>query len=272
MHTNASKVVHETETQRQHARWAVPAQAILQGQRHEVKNLSAGGCCLAGVTRACVVGARLELTLLFPFSDFTLSLDCAAEVRHADAALGTLGCAFTNLESGQVALLSHVLRAFAAGDCVAAGDVLAVAARDNFTKPRGSRPPPDPRRQWPGLAAIALVGLAALSFIGVSLRDGLFRVEARNAWVEAPRDAGEDPWIVAEAEGDDALRFDAGARVVARVFGVESPYAARIADARIGPRGPDGHRRVILRVETERPLAAALSGRPVFVVIHAGPP
>ena len=67
-------IVHEADTQRQHARLRVPAYARIEGRRLEVSELSVGGLGLPRSDLRLHVGQRIRLALDVPFDD-ALSLE-----------------------------------------------------------------------------------------------------------------------------------------------------------------------------------------------------
>lgn len=185
-------LVHESEAQRQHVRVQIPAQAEISGRRYDIKDLSVGGASLAGVEGAFRKGDSVSVTLVLPFGDFSLDVALDARVQYHDAANKSLGVRFDSLTPVQVSILSHVLRAFMAGDIVETGDILAVAARDNFVKVRKQKSAGeqtsdfDIRRQLPGILLIGALGLFAAFLILTSLFDRIFVLKSNQGVVRGP--------------------------------------------------------------------------------------
>lgn len=186
----AQTVVHESETQRQFVRLPVPAQAKMGEYSYYVKDLSSGGLALVDVSTGFIEGTRFPLSLTLPFSSFSMQLVLDAQVKYYLPQEKLLGCQFVGLSADQVALLSHVIKSFMAGEIVKSGDLLNVAARDNFTKPRAKKIGSDGKevvnlkRQIPGLILVSALGLAALTFIGANLYESLFVMKTNNAFVQ----------------------------------------------------------------------------------------
>jgi hypothetical protein len=122
MNAQAPKIVHESEAQRQFIRLKLPARATLGGIQYQVNDLSAGGLSLLSVQTPPKAGEKFPLELTLPFQDYSMDVQLEAEVEHYDADQKMLGCRFVNLNASQLSVLNHVLRAFIAGDVVAAGD------------------------------------------------------------------------------------------------------------------------------------------------------
>lgn len=208
----ASQIVHESETQRQHVRLPFPAHAEIAGQEHEVKDLSSGGVGVKGVTGEYKRGQHILLRLKLPFGAFSLDVNLDAEIRHYDAKEKLLGCVFVSLTADQISLLNYLLKSFMAGDIVGSGDILSIASRDNFTKPRNkgvNAAGPDLKRQIPGLLLIGSLGLLIATFILANIYNSLFVVKANDAVI-----TGSTVDITAVAGGIYHAKLDPGVTLV----------------------------------------------------------
>jgi alginate biosynthesis protein Alg44 len=206
------QVVHESETQRQHARFSMPSRALLNGKEYEVKDLSSGGISLRRFDGDFKKGRQILLELKLPFSKFSFGLTLEAEVQYLNAEK-TLGCRFINLGTEQISFLNYVIKSFLAGDIITPGNILNVAARNNFTKPRThsnrNAASGGIGKQLPGLLLIAAVGFLIAAFIGGNLYNTLLVVKADAATVAGPSVA-----IRAPQDGVFRMRLDPGMRVV----------------------------------------------------------
>lgn len=221
------KVVHESEVQRQHARLPVPASVRIENRKYAVKNLSSGGISIQGIIGDFTKGQPVRMALSVPLGGFSLEININGEVRYFDPRERVLGCNFTNLTAQQISFVNHVLKAFMAGDVVGAGDVLNVAVRNNFTKPRNkdvTLDEPSLVRQIPGLAVVAMVGLLIAFFVGGNLYDNLFVIKSANAAV-----AGPITDIKADLEGIYHSEIDPGSPTVTQgqVLGRIMPPSGR---------------------------------------------
>lgn len=185
-------LVHESEAQRQHVRVQIPAQADIAGKRYEIRDLSVGGASLSGIDGAFRKGDSVALTLILPFGEFSLDVALDAKVQYHDVANKSLGVRFDSLTPVQVSILSHVLKAFMAGDIVETGDILAVAARDNFVKVRKQKTASEQvsdfsvRKQLPGILLISVLGLFAAFLIVSSLLEKIFILKSNQGVVTGP--------------------------------------------------------------------------------------
>jgi alginate biosynthesis protein Alg44 len=207
------KIIHESETQRQHIRLSLPAQAEIDGKLYPVINLSAGGLAIRDISGDFSRGRPVQLRLRLPFSGFGLDINPIAEIRCYDPIKKTLGCSFSNISPDQVSLLNYVLKAFMAGDVTSSSDILNIAARNNFSKPRGQAAVHKPSliKQIPGLLAVSVIGLLVAFFIASSLYNNLFLIQAADAAV-----TGSTMEATAGAEGTYHQQIDAATSITVR--------------------------------------------------------
>lgn len=208
-----TQITHESETQRQYPRFAMPARVTLATKDYAVKNLSVGGCALTGVEEAPARGKTLTLGLKLAFGGFALGVPLNAEAQYYDAATRTLGCRFVNLTGEQTSFLNHVVKSFVAGDIVTAGSLLNVAQRNNYTPARAhantNRSGSDLRRQLPGLLIVFIIGIITTALIAGNLYNNLFVAQAEDATVAAATTS-----VRAASTGVFTPRLDAGVSLV----------------------------------------------------------
>ena len=188
---NTQNIVHESETQRQFVRLPVPAQVVIDEQDYEAGNLSSGGLSVEGVKNAFQPGTHLSLLLRLPFTAFSLEITIEAEVLYFDSEKQVMGCQFVNVTPDQVSLLNHVMKSYMAGEIVKSGDLLNVAARENFVNPRKKAstrqvPVVSIGKQIPRLLLVGLLGLAAAAFIAGNIYDSLFVLKSNDSVVQGP--------------------------------------------------------------------------------------
>lgn len=206
------QIVHESETQRQHVRLSVPGRVAVNGKECALRNLSAGGIAIDNANGDFKPGSPVRLDLSLPFDGFSLTTRLEGEVRHYSPANKFMGCRFVNPTPRQISFLTHVLRSFISGEVVTAGNILNVAARNNFAK---ARPPvnknnaPGLARQIPGLLLVAALGLLLIAFIGSNLYNSIFVVRSREAAVAGPVTA-----LRAPASGAVQIKIDPGLAIV----------------------------------------------------------
>ncbi|MDH5723512.1 MAG: HlyD family efflux transporter periplasmic adaptor subunit [Alphaproteobacteria bacterium] len=182
-------IVHESETQRQYVRLPVPAKAKIVDAEFDIKDLSSGGLSVLKVGKPYEIGTIIPIELFLPFSAFSLEIVIDTEVKYYDLKEQTLGLQFVNVTQDQVALLNHVMKSFMAGEIVRSGDLLNVAARENFVTERKKNstdktPVVNVSRQIPGLLVITTLGIIAAAFIALNIYDSMFTLRTSNAVVK----------------------------------------------------------------------------------------
>jgi alginate biosynthesis protein Alg44 len=184
------QVVHESETQRQHVRLQIPARAQIDGGEYALKDLSSGGVGVRDVPGPFMMGQRLPVDIRLPLGSFALNVRMEAEVRHYNAKTRALGCIFVNQTPEQLSVINHAIKSFIAGDLVSPRDMLGVAMRDNYTRPRKPANANTTKisllRQLPGLLMVAAAGFSLAAFIALRLYNSVFIVHASSAAVTAP--------------------------------------------------------------------------------------
>ncbi len=186
------QIVHESETQRQHARFEIPACVQIEGQLHTVTDLSAGGLKIKDIEELYQIGQRVSLLLILKFNDFSITLDLQAQVEHQDTLQNVIGCSFVELSNGQISMLSHIIRSYMTGSVVADSGVFAVMARNSFAGSRKSTSIKEAEK--PSIhsllkrilptALLVLLGLAALSFTLGNFYERIAVVKSHQALVE----------------------------------------------------------------------------------------
>jgi len=187
------KVVHESETQRQHPRVRVPAtvEFVAGGasRRYQLYDLSAGGFSFDSPTDRYQAGDRFQGELSFTADSVRFSIPVHFEVRHCTPGLQRIGCRFHDVDARLVAALRHVINGYLAGELVTVGNMVATLARNNFTSERGigrSGLGRAERLRALGVTAVTLaIGVAAFVFCSVKLYGLLFVTHATAAKVAA---------------------------------------------------------------------------------------
>ncbi len=130
-----SKIVHESEVQRQFVRLQLPVEVEINGKRYMSEDWSSGGLALRWPAEEMRAGLRegntLNAVVLFKFGAFDMNLPIDLEVRNISAEKGRIGCRFTNLNPGQISLLQFIVNAYITGEIVRVGDLMEIVARNN---------------------------------------------------------------------------------------------------------------------------------------------
>lgn len=188
--SNTAQIVHESETQRQFVRLQLPATAEINSQKYSVKDLSSGGMALRNVENNFQKGNLIDLTLILPFSGFSLDVDLKAEILHIEKKTDIAGCRFVDLNAEQLSILNHVIKAYMAGDVVGGNDIINVVARENFVNVR-KHPSNEDESSIDKIKKYGIYGLVALVtlilgiFIVGNILEKLFIIKSPQGTVEA---------------------------------------------------------------------------------------
>ncbi len=204
MNEAAPAIVHEAEVQRQHVRLKLPLNVQVGSRQYAVGDWSNAGFAIVGFSLDLGIGKTAKGQLLFPAEGFTLALDIEFEIRNISREEGRVGCRFINLSGHQLATLQYLVSAYMTGELVQVGDIIDVAARNNFTTAR-KVPSQTEGMSWRqraihaqkralGFSLLALLSVALIAYIGASIFERVFIVTAESAVaksdtivIEAPR-------------------------------------------------------------------------------------
>ncbi len=191
-----AQIAHETEIHRQHIRLRIPIGIEIDGTRFVTDDWSLGGFGVASDIGSRQPGERFPVRLFFPFEDFEIVLHVDCQMVYVDKEIPRFGCKFIGLSKGQLDLFRYLVDAYLSGEIVSAGDVLAIAARENGAELHPRTPIADPFAEEEGLgrrlkrlAGYTLLVLAALGLAGlvaVGVREKFFVVKARDAVIWVP--------------------------------------------------------------------------------------
>ncbi len=188
-------ITHEAEVQRQHPRYRLPMKCLHAGTQVPVIDLSVGGIGVRSGGFHAVPGHVVDLTLIFPFNGYELTLPVQADVRYVNEEHGRVGMRFVNVTPRQHNLLRFVLDAYLSGEVVEAGDVLDVVSRRNEGKTREVPQRPKPQglkenafhygRTFAGYGAIAVATLLLVGFVAAGIFQKLYIIPAQSALITA---------------------------------------------------------------------------------------
>lgn len=260
-----NKITHESEVQRQHIRLPLPAQAEVAGTYYEISDLSSGGVGINDIGGNFSRGETLPIRIKLSFGSFALDLTIDSEVQHFDPATKQLGCRFKNLDSEQLSLLNHVIKAFMAGDIVAGNNLLNIALRDNFAKPRKTSDARAPKfsylRQLPGLIGISAIAIIAVVFILTNIYQSLFTVTATSATITLGTQQ-----IVALVDAKHAMRLKIGNISSITVAGSNKKFTGIVTKLKSSLTNEQSLvTGVFVYIEPNEDIPTALAGRPVHV-------
>jgi alginate biosynthesis protein Alg44 len=212
------QIVHEAETQRQHARYKLPLKVFFGGKLYKVADWSVGGIGIVGIDddSEAAIGSVHTFRIIFPFDSFELLLAVEGEIRYVDAAKRRMGVRYVRLTPRQSNVMRYLVDALISGEVVETGDIINVTARkfDAVSRPMPQQAPPKSvlhrARRAVGRAAAYLVmflaGVGILDFALSGAYERLFTVEARTAAV-----TGEVVVLAAPVGGQLTLKTKDGA-------------------------------------------------------------
>ena len=190
-----TKVVHESEAQRQHVRVRLPADVrfTVEGLMHEYRivDVSAGGLSFYSANVAYRVGQSFNAQLAMTIDSMGFTIPIAFVVNDWDAHTGRVSCIFTDLGPQEIAAIRQIITSYVAGDLVTAGEMLATLGRQNFVAPRsnkslGALSIGSKVRAFTGTLIALLLGILAFTYTAFRLYDIVFVTHATAAKVAAP--------------------------------------------------------------------------------------
>ncbi len=210
--TKEANIAHESEVQRQHVRLQLPVNVGIAGKVFSAEDWSHSGVAICwegagvgalGLGDNVKEGKHFDATLNFDFDGYNFSMDVKCEVRFINASKKRMGCRFDQLTTQQVSLLKYFVSAYMAGEVVRAGDIMDVAARNNFTKSRKVPLASDDlssaelasrkakRFFWSGL--VMLVSVSCFVYLVMAIYERTYVVKASSAVVTADMDMVQSP-------------------------------------------------------------------------------
>ncbi len=191
-----AQIVHETEIHRQHIRLRIPIGVEIDGKRYVTDDWSLGGFGVNAEITSRQPNERFGARLFFPFEDFEIVLRVDCQMVYVEPDLPRFGCRFIGLSKGQVDLFRYLVDAYLSGEIVSAGDVLAIAARENEGEIRlrglTGNPLDEPDsfgrrlRRALGYGMLGLVGLVLVGLIVLGVREKFFVIKTDQAVVWVP--------------------------------------------------------------------------------------
>jgi alginate biosynthesis protein Alg44 len=188
-----STITHEAEVQRQHPRYRLPMRCLHDGAAVSVIDLSVGGIGVRTGAFVARQGDKADLTLIFPFNGYELTLPVRAEIRYVNQDHGRVGMRFVDVSPRQHNLLRFILDSYLSGEVVEAGDVLDVVSRRNEGKTREVPQQPKPEglvanvmhhgRSIVGYGSIAAATLLLVGFIATGVFQRMYTIPAQSALI-----------------------------------------------------------------------------------------
>jgi mannuronan synthase len=182
--SDAPRIVHEAEVQRQHPRFRIPAQCLINGAAYEVFDWSLGGLAILGFEDALAIGDLLDLQIVYQIDQVALVVDVIGEVRYQRVQEHRVGFRFSNIGETQQSMMRRVFESYLEGEIlpyesVVNGIDLGSAQAANITKTRIT-----PSR-FMGLSALAALSLGLAWTVSSNIYARSFVHRAAAAVVEA---------------------------------------------------------------------------------------
>ena len=196
----AAPVVHESASQRQHARVRLPGVVEFgagrdRGQRYRLYDVSAGGFSFETGGHAFTPGQSFRGNLILTVDGVAITLSVPFQVRNCGGDGRRAGCCFQEMGPQEISVLRHLITSHLSGDLITVGEVLHTLGRDNFTKARGTASPgraaPPPRgggrlRALLGTALFLGASVVALGYTARQINRVVFASTATAAKVAGP--------------------------------------------------------------------------------------
>lgn len=198
MSTATINLVHETETQRRHARVKLPLKLTIkdkEGALHtlSVADISASGFSIDMKNNELVSGYLYQGVLLFKVNTVEFRVPVAFTVKYLSEEKDKAGCEFSSIGEEENSLIRMFISKYLAGDLASNADILTTMSRDNYTKERknGHSGALSGFRKFRALVVtglIACVGLSAFSYIMVNLYQHYFITYSVSAMVDIDKE------------------------------------------------------------------------------------
>ncbi len=190
--SSPSRIVHESEAQRQFVRVKLPAtiQFTADGTRKQfsLHDISAGGFSFDPGQASFKVGAVFTGHVVLNVDSVGFTIPVTFEVRTVDAQTGRVGCFFQELGIKEVSALRQVITSFLGGELVSTGEMLTTLSRENFVRARsagGGLGAAGKLRAVIGTTIALAIGIVAFSYAAIRLYDLVFVTHATAAKVAA---------------------------------------------------------------------------------------
>jgi alginate biosynthesis protein Alg44 len=150
-------------------RLKLPIEIEIGGQAVRLEDWSVAGFSASGIGAPLSRGDLFAARLRFPFEGFDFSMQVRCEVRHVQAGPAgqgsAIGCRFAEISPRHQAMLHFFVDAYLSGEIADAGDLIAIAARENFGNERKLPPVAQRARGLRGVGQRIVRGAAFASLM-----------------------------------------------------------------------------------------------------------
>jgi mannuronan synthase len=247
------RIVHEAEVQRQHPRFRIPAQCIIDGAAYEVFDWSLGGMSILGYEAPLAAGDLLDLRIVYTLEGVGLVFESIGEVRYQRTQDHRVGFRYTNIGETQIAILRRIFEAYVMGETLPYDSVFRGIDQGSAQAANIMKTGVTPTRLI-GLSALAALGLGLTWTVGSNVYARAYVYKAASAMIEAdslpvsaPAAGQVDFLIGAKTVGDGqvvaSIKDKNGVDVT-----VDSPCACTVGGIRTVAGGYVGRGETLMRL------------------------
>lgn len=184
------KIVHESETQRQHVRISIPASAKISSKLYKVKDISSGGLSIYAEEK--LSDGIENIKIFFPFNSYSFHMEVKGKFVNYNPEKKIASYRFVEMNASQVSLINYIIKSYMSGNLVTEGDLISVVNRDNFVKNRSHTTPEKNnirsgiRKIFP-LILIILIGVAGILFFAGNIYEKSSILNSYQSMVEGMR-------------------------------------------------------------------------------------
>ncbi len=178
------RIVHEAEVQRQHPRFRIPAQCIINGAPYEVFDWSLGGIAILGYDTPLSIGDLLDLRIVYSLESVGLVFETIGEVRYQRASDNRVGFRFTNIGDSQSAIMRRIFESYVHGEIMPYESMVGGIDQGSAQAANIMKTGVTPTRLI-GLTALASLGLALTWIVSGNMYARSYVYKAASAQIEA---------------------------------------------------------------------------------------
>ncbi|MFP4313021.1 MAG: HlyD family efflux transporter periplasmic adaptor subunit [Alphaproteobacteria bacterium] len=185
--SDAGKLQHESEVQRQYVRVEMPCTVYINRKAYKAENISCGGFKIN--TESDLGKSEKTVKLLFPLHNSCFHVVTTAEQVYFDKEKGVAGFKFIGNDKKTISLIQNMVQNYLSGLITTDRDILKVASQDNYVSARTpvnlneNQGPSWPRYVFMG--TILLGAIAGLMLIAGNVYEQTAFVKSYGGVVEA---------------------------------------------------------------------------------------
>jgi mannuronan synthase len=178
------RIVHEAEVQRQHPRFRIPAQCIINGSAYEVFDWSLGGLSILGYDTPLAIGDLLDLQIVYTLEGVGLVFETIGEVRYQRTQENRVGLRFTNIGDSQTGIMRRIFESYVIGETLPYKSMVGAIDQGSAQAANIMKTGITPTRLI-GLSALAGLGLMLTYMVSANVYAKAYVYKASSAVIEA---------------------------------------------------------------------------------------